>query len=73
MATTVVANAQTPPYQPYAYRPYVDTPAPALPPSWSYDPYTSGLSACPQWTPGDPACRDRLQPTYGQPNYAPVR
>jgi hypothetical protein len=51
---------QTP--QPY-YRP-------ATPPSWSYDPYTSGLGPCPQGTPGDlERCRDRMPPTSGQPSY----
>jgi hypothetical protein len=61
-------------YQPYAYPyPYMPTPysyqAPATPPAWSYDPYTSGLGPCPQWYRGDPPCRDTMHPTYGQPSY----
>lgn len=47
--------------------PYVQT----TPPSWSYDPYTSGLSPCPQRMPGDDPCRDTMQPSYGQPSYWP--
>ena len=53
--------------QPYPY--YQPRPTP---PSWSYDPYTSGLGPCPQGTPGDlERCRDRMPPTYGQPSYWP--
>lgn len=63
------AEAQYPayPYFPgYAY----SAPAPT-PPSWNYDPYTSGLTPCPQWVPGlTDSCRN-LVPSYGQPNYRP--
>ena len=48
---------------------YQANPAPAHPPSWSYDPYTSGLGPCPQRTRGDPSCADLIAPTAGQPNY----
>lgn len=42
------------------------------PPSWSYDPYTSGLGPCPQRTPSDlQTCRETMPPTYGQPDYRP--
>jgi hypothetical protein len=52
---------------PVAVYPYV----PTTPPEWSYDPYTSGLSPCPQRLPGDQPCRETMQPSYGQPNYWP--
>jgi hypothetical protein len=43
---------------------------PATPPSWSYDPYTSGMGACPQKSPLDTqTCGQIMPPTYGQPNY----
>jgi hypothetical protein len=61
---STLAGAQVP-YQP---RPY--TPVPATPPSWSYDPYTSGLSPCTQYTPGDLGkCGDRMPATFGQPSF----
>ena len=42
----------------------------ATPPSWSYDPYTSGLGPCPQHSPNDSlSCSEQLPPTYGQPSY----
>lgn len=41
------------------------------PPSWSYDPYTSGLGPCPQRRPSDPPCKDTIAPTFGQPSYWP--
>jgi hypothetical protein len=64
VGATVVANAQVP--YPYPY-----TPAPATPLAWSYDPYTSGLSPCPQRGPGDLGkCGDRMPATYGQPDFA---
>ena len=66
VATTLGANAQ-PQYQPY---PYYQAPVP--PPSWSYDPYTSGLSPCPQRLPSDStSCRQQMPPSYGQPSYRP--
>ena len=66
-----IASAQPyyPPY-PYGWTPYPHAyPAPVAPPSWNYNPYTSGLSPCPQWLPGDPPCRETMQPSYGQPNF----
>jgi hypothetical protein len=77
VGTTCLAHAQAP-YQPQPYgqlaqRPPVQpayTPTPAIPPSWSYDPYTSGLSVCPQHDPRDSiSCREQMPPTYGQPDY----
>jgi hypothetical protein len=71
LGTTLSANAQTqypqPPQQPYPY-----TRVPATPPSWSYDPYTSGLGPCTNWSATDLArCGDLSPPTYGQPTYRP--
>ena len=63
MTATFAANAQ-PQYQPYPYNPTT-----ASPPSWSYDPYTSGLGPCPQRRTSDPPCRETMEPTYGQPSY----
>jgi hypothetical protein len=69
--TAIAANAQQQ-YPVYAYpyegHPYYQTP-PSTPLSWSYDPYTSGMSACPQRGRRDPPCNETLFPTYGQPNY----
>lgn len=48
---------------------YPNNPAPNAPASWSYNPYTSGLSPCPQRARGDDRCEDRIAPTAGQPNY----
>ncbi len=48
---------------------YPNNPPPAAPSSWSYDPYTSGLAACPQRMRGDDSCAERIAPTAGQPNY----
>ena len=72
------ANAETFPAPPYAYAPPPaadqTAAAPAIPPSWYYNPYTSGLTACVQWSPNDPEnCRDQRKPSYPQPAYAPVR
>jgi hypothetical protein len=70
--TAFAAAAQAPQW-PYVQS-YPHNPAPITPPSWSYDPYTSGLSACPQSNWGNsPPCRETLVPTSGQPNYAPPR
>ena len=56
------AQAQNPVYPSYQ--------VPPTPQAWSYDPYTSGLTACLQWKPGDlQNCRQQMPPTYGQPNY----
>ena len=72
LAGTGAATAARAQYQPYPY-PYPVNPygyqAPAIPPSWSYDPYTSGLTACPQRGHRDPPCSETLFPTYGQPDY----
>lgn len=75
-ATTIAAAAPAvaqgyppPPYAPYAPVPAI-SPAQALPPSWSYDPYTSGQAPCPQKRPGDTEpCSRIMPPTYGQPSY----
>jgi len=73
-ATTIAAAAQAPGYPaPYSVVPAV-SPAQAVPPSWSYDPYTSGQTACPQKRPGDTeSCAQMMPPTYGQPSYWPTR
>jgi len=70
---TAVAEAQAP--YPMQYPNYqAPAPIPTTPPTWSYDPYTSGLTACPQSNWGNsPQCRETLVPTYGQPNYSPPR
>ena len=71
IAATLTANAQQL-SQPYAY-PYQAYPSyqvsPYPPSAWSYDPYTSGMTACPQRGHRDPPCSETLFPTYGQPNY----
>jgi hypothetical protein len=71
VGTAITANAQQP-YPPYAYptQPYAYYQGPmAAPPAWSYDPYTSGMTACPQRGHRDPPCSETLFPTYGQPDY----
>jgi len=63
---------QSYPYNPYfySYQPYPPYAQPPMtPPSWSYDPYTSGLGPCPQRRPSDPPCSVTVSPTYGQPNF----
>lgn len=68
VAGLTVGAAAQPQYPPYPYAPS------AAPPSWSYDPYTSGLAPCPQWRQGDTTpCSEQMPPTYGQPNYWPTR
>ena len=74
-ATTLAAAAQAP-YAPPAPNPYAPpiSPAQALPPSWSYDPYTSGQTPCPQKRPGDlQSCSQMMPPSYGQPSYWSTR
>lgn len=75
VAIPVAAQAQYAPYPyPTAY-PYAApiSPAQAYPPSWSYDPYTSGQAPCPQGAHGETLhCQYRMPPTYGQPSYWPV-
>jgi hypothetical protein len=72
VGATLVANAQAQ-YQAYPNNqvavapPY--NPAPVIPPSWYYDPYTSGLGPCPQRYQADPPCREVMEPSYGQPSY----
>ena len=71
LGAAFTASAQ-PPYQPYAYptQPYPVYQVPPFPPqSWNYNPYTSGMTACPQRGPRDPPCSETLFPTYGQPDY----
>jgi len=69
IGATVAANAQAQYPTPYPY-----SPAPGPQASWNYDPYTSGLSPCPQWHAGDTTrCRDQMPATYGQPSYGPTR
>jgi len=73
-ATTIAAQAQWAPYPGYGYyppSPYYQAPTAA--PSWSYDPYTNGLSACTHWTPGNSPCREQIQPSFGRPSFQPVR
>jgi hypothetical protein len=65
VGATFVANAQ-PQYPWYPY-PQLS----AAPPSWYYDPYTSGLGPCPQRRPSDPPCRETMEPSFGQPSYWP--
>jgi hypothetical protein len=60
------------PYYPAQYAaPYLAQ-APQRPPSWSYNPYTSGMTSCPQRRAGDlETCQQQMPPTYGQPSYWP--
>ena len=70
--STEAQYPQYPYYHPYAYypAPHASTPAQVLPPSWSYDPYTSGLGPCPQRrNTSDPPCSEQMPPTYGQPSF----
>ena len=63
---TLAVGAQA---QQYPAAPYYQA-APQTPPSWSYDPYTSGQTVCPQKGPWDTQpCSQIMPPTYGQPNY----
>jgi hypothetical protein len=77
-AGVLVAPAQAQ-YAPYPYPPASAQPAPVspaqvYPPSWSYDPYTSGQAPCPQGIPNEMRkCQDRMPPTYGQPSFWPQR
>ena len=48
---------------------YPNNPPPAAPTSWSYNPYTSGLSKCLNRIRGDDPCSETTAPTAGQPNY----
>jgi hypothetical protein len=52
-----------------AIQTYPYNPAPAAPASWSYNPYTSGMTKCLNRDRGEERCADRIQPTAGQPNY----
>jgi len=72
LGTVFAANAQQ--YPPYPY-PYLYAPVPTpLPSSWSYNPYTSGLSPCPQRLPSDStSCAEQMPPSFGQPGYRPFR
>lgn len=68
LAAPLAAGAQTArQYQTVPYQQPAQTP-----PSWSYDPYTSGLGPCPQKGPWDTQpCSQIMPPTYGQPSYWP--
>ena len=69
LAATFVANAQAQ-YAPAL--PGATVGVLGTPPSWSYDPYTSGLGPCTDWSHIDLAtCGDLNPPTYGQPTYRP--
>jgi hypothetical protein len=69
IGSTLIADAQ-----PFYYQPYAPYQAPQTPPSWSYDPYTSGAAPCPQGARGDLLkCEQKMPPTYGQPSYWPQR
>ena len=71
-ATGFGASAQAPQWP--IVGAYPANPAPSTPQSWSYDPYTTGSTACPQVNWGNsPPCRELLSPTAGQPNYNPTR
>jgi hypothetical protein len=79
VSATLVASAQ-PQYQQPQYQAYpnnqvavapLPNPVSAIPPSWYYDPYTSGLGPCPQRYQADPPCRETIDPSYGQPSYWP--
>ena len=71
LAMTILVGQAQAQYPAYPYHPgYSYYQAPAAPRSWSYDPYTSGLSPCPQWFPGDlQTCSQQMPPTYGQPSF----
>ena len=68
---TAGALAQQYPQQAhYQVAPYQSPPP--RPPSWSYDPYTSGLGPCTQKDHKDlTSCSQLMPPTYGQPSYWP--
>jgi hypothetical protein len=69
LAIGLVAGAQA--QYPYQAQAQYSQPAPR-PPSWSYDPYTSGLGPCPQKDHRDlTSCSQIMPPTYGQPSYWP--
>jgi hypothetical protein len=58
----------------YPAYPYAQPARAPTPPSWSYDPYTSGAAPCPQGIHGDlQTCQQKMPPTYGQPSYWPTR
>jgi hypothetical protein len=69
MSFAIAAQAQYyPAPPPVYYQP------PPTPPSWSYDPYTSRSSPCPQGVPGDlTMCQQRPPATVQQPAYWPPR
>lgn len=67
MTTATLTAAAQPTYYSPTY-PYYQSPA-QLPPSWYYNPYTSGLGPCPQRYPGDPPCSQTISPSYGQPDF----
>jgi len=77
VGTAFFGNAQAQ-YQPYPYNQIAQQPqyqppynaVPVIPPSWSYNPYTSGFGPCPQGQGRDLLrCSEQMPPTYGQPDY----
>jgi hypothetical protein len=69
-ALAAVVPAAAAEAQPFYYQPAPPYQASATPPSWSYDPYTSGQAPCPQGIPGDlQRCREKMPPSVGQPDY----
>ena len=72
VGATVASQAQ---YQTGAYNQYQSPPpyrTSPVPPSWSYNPYTSGLGPCPQRLASDSeSCREQMPPTFGQPDLRP--
>jgi len=63
------ANAQQTHEQVAYFPPGATTLAPAAPAEWSYSPYTSGMSACPERSSTDVSCNERMPPSYGQQNF----
>ena len=69
-AFATTAQAQYPSYTYSLSQAHPYGAAPTTPRSWSYDPYTSGLAACPQHSPNDSlSCSQQMPPSYGQPDY----
>jgi hypothetical protein len=75
IGASLTANAQYYYYPAQYYYPAAPGyQAPPTPPSWSYDPYTSGQAPCAQGVHGDlQTCAQKMPPTYGQPDYWPQR
>ena len=75
VGAAMAAGAQPLQPTPYPYAwffgPYQYAYTSTTPPSWYYNPYTSGLGPCPQRLPGDPPCSEMISPSYGQPSFWP--